>query len=283
MPTATAYAGTRTTAPAGATAHQSCIRRPGSRWTTCRCEPCKRANTRTKKLHGAGVLPNQRAAADARIDDWLQRGWTPAAIASATGLPLVTVQEIVKMRAKGLVRRLNHRTVRAVLTAGAPTRGHLSRLGARRRMQALTWMGWSLQTLSQRTGLPVMTLSDVRGDNGRQLTHPQIAAAITEAYLQLSHLDGGSPGARAYARRKSWAPPAAWDDESLDDPDAQPQGLSSGPHRFQATDTVVIDRVRQLHRAGHSDSEIAVRAGLPSPAAVQKLRHRNGIRKDPAA
>lgn len=256
---------------------QRCIRRQGSVWTQCQCDPCRRQQLRNSKLHQAGLLkmPDHQAAA-LRLQTWLDRGLQPSAIASAIGLSIPATWQIVYRQRQGA--GLQSSTVHRILTAREPTSGRLEATGTRRRLQGLAWMGWSLDDLHERTGVSVMSLSRVRSGVSTVLSM-RAATAVRETYQQLQNAQGPSKQAATFARAKGWAPPAAWDDELIDDPAVQPQGVALEETRARlANDPAVIDEVRVLLAGGYTDQQIAYRVGLTT-SGVQKLRTRHNLRR----
>ncbi|ABS03237.1 hypothetical protein [Kineococcus radiotolerans] len=281
-----ADAETSDTAPAPENDAQRCIRRPGSTWSRCKCADCRAHDARLTKLNRTGrynatALATAQARAFTRLEHWIALGWEPLAIASATGVAQPTCWEIVREIRAGHRRDLQHATVRRILTAGPPTAGFIGVTGTRRRLQALTWMGWGLSRLSQEIGIPVMTLSDARSDNGPSTVAAVIAATIADAYDRLSSTRLPARQPHAHAARHRWAPPAAWDDETIDDPTVTPEGVDTtagaGTARY-ANEPDVVETVELLYSAGLTDQQIGYRIGL-TPSGVQKLRLRHKIRR----
>lgn len=96
--------------------------------------------------------------------------------------------------------------------------------GTARRLQALVAAGTTQADLACHLGVLPGNLGPlVNGEN------PQVTArtrqAVAALYEQLWNPAHPDPRAVAHARRKGWAPPVAWDDESIDTPDARPEGV----------------------------------------------------------
>ncbi|MGW2582978.1 hypothetical protein ACWCYZ_16855 [Streptomyces virginiae] len=98
--------------------------------------------------------------------------------------------------------------------------------GTRRRLQALVACGWPQAQLAARLGWKDTNLSQlIRAD--RTLAHT--ALAVRDLYTTISGQDPHAHGvglqaynrARNAAAAASWPPPAAWDDETIDDPGAR--------------------------------------------------------------
>lgn len=107
--------------------------------------------------------------------------------------------------------------------------------GTARRIQGLCCIGWSLNQQARRIGWLVSNYALVAKG------HPVTAATarlIAGLYDQLS-MTPAAPGysstrARKFAAGKGWAPPLAWDDDTIDDPRARPDGSVNQPKRVAA-------------------------------------------------
>lgn len=104
-----------------------------------------------------------------------------------------------------------------------------SKIGLKRRLQALSADGISTSDLSEFSGLSYSVLVDIRTKQDKRRT--TLGAQIVEAYTKLAGCDpvekfGADPAetARLKTRAKSqgWPPSIFWDDDTIDDPDAFP-------------------------------------------------------------
>lgn len=96
---------------------------------------------------------------------------------------------------------------------------YVSAAGSVRRLQALACLGWSARHVAERTGVTEHHLSRVRRGGAGGQVRASVAAAIREAYEQLSMTVRDSRDGRkvtAVARRHGWRPPLDWDEEALD-------------------------------------------------------------------
>ena len=202
----------------------TCIRRWFSTWSTCGCPRCAPVARRHRKLAEAGLATRTPSAqAWAVLDQMRARGWSATAIASATGVPELNVQSVFTELRDGHRRVFGPTIARLIVEHGEPTRGLISAVGSTRRLQALARLGWTNTAIAEAAGLPLMTVSVVR--TGRHATiAPRTAARVSEAYRLLSGTPGPSKPTRATAEAAGWAPPLAWDEGAIDDPDAQPEG-----------------------------------------------------------
>lgn len=117
-------------------------------------------------------------------------------------------------------------------------------VGYRRRLRALQALGWSYTRLAPLLGCNTSTLhARTEATTVSRANHER----MVEVYDRLSmttpigtHVERD----RRRAQAKGWAPPLAWDDDSLDDPDAQPyRGRTRGANpELQRVDEVVVER-----------------------------------------
>lgn len=134
------------------------------------------------------------------------------------------------------------RTVKRLLVLGG--RKLVPVIGTRRRLEALACLGWSRQELSTRMGHDRSYLGMLLRN---QHIEPANAAAVARLYDELSMTWCTSRTAgrvAADARSRGYAPPLAWDDHDLDDPDARAYGSGQRAARAAADyDQVVVDRI----------------------------------------
>ncbi len=151
--------------------------------------------------------------------------------------------------------------------------------GSARRLQALAAIGYGLLDLTEHLGWAKSRVQNVQTLKARRVRRVT-AEHVARVYDALAMTPGPSTRARDLALRKGWAPPLAWDDDEIDNPDAQP---APGPRRWvtppnpQRIAAVLAgdeaarraltgaDRqqlVRHLHAEGLSDTEIAARTGM---------------------
>ncbi|MFF4403768.1 hypothetical protein [Streptomyces sp. NPDC001404] len=144
--------------------------------------------------------------------------------------------------------------------------------GTRRRIQALAARGWTHRALAPRLGIDELYVGDLTQQNTVTSRH---ARKVVEIYNLLWDADplqhGVSPSsatrARARAEREGWAPPMAWDDETIDDPTAQPD-FGDGTHRRGTTHA----EITWLLAAGETHvGAIAARLGVSEGAVRQSL------------
>ncbi|MFF9758609.1 hypothetical protein ACF1G4_03410 [Streptomyces caelestis] len=115
------------------------------------------------------------------------------------------------------------------MTAPAPEETVLA-AGTVRRLQGLGVAGWPVGRLARESGLTPYRITQLVTTAPAAVTVAE-ARAVAAVYARYS---GASPGlcgvshiharaARDRATAAGWAPPAAWDDDTIDDPAAIPQ------------------------------------------------------------
>lgn len=106
-----------------------------------------------------------------------------------------------------------------------------SRLGTRRRLEALHAIGWSGAQLGELLGVTVQAVYRLRTQD--TLIYPTTAAKVAELYEKLwdtPQIGWMADRTRRMAQRNGWAPPMAWDD--IDDPDEKPQHRLTKRQRY---------------------------------------------------
>jgi len=180
-------------------------------------------------------------------------GWTWEQIGDAAGIAATVPNGLWR----GRYRRIQGDGYTALLSVPlTPQRSRrgLDSCGTRRRVQALAWMGWPATEVAKRAGIPVSTLQTLIMPT-RRISYGY-AARVAEVYETLSHLQGPSKVAAGKARGLGFAPPLAWDDDTIDDPAAVPD-FGDAPHR-----RVEADEIRHLRAGGCPDWDIARRLGI---------------------
>jgi hypothetical protein len=92
--------------------------------------------------------------------------------------------------------------------------------GTRRRLQALIATGWPIRELARQMGWAGNPGLLLYGE--RQQVHKHTAALVADVYDRLWDIPGPSLRSRRAAQRAGYAPPSAWDDDTIDDPAATP-------------------------------------------------------------
>ena len=148
---------------------------------------------------------------------------------------------------------------RRLVAYGRWDNGMVPMVGTTRRLRALSALGWPYRALGAELGLgnarsTLPRLMSARGDIVAAVT----AERVADMYERLSATPGPSVITRQRALAKGWVPPLAWDDDTIDDPDAVPH----------------VEAVREPNRRGDFAAEYAELrdyVGLTDPAIAKRL------------
>ena len=159
-------------------------------------------------------------------------GVSIARIADAAGISTATVSGMLYTRGpdRGRCEQLRADNARRILGVRAEdiVTGSVDATGTRRRLQALMAIGWPQLRLAPHFGLHPHYVTEL-------LRQPRVygttAVAVAAAYDRLWNQDPRQHGVDVgpykktvnQARANAWPPPAAWDDEEIDDPAAHPE------------------------------------------------------------
>lgn len=215
--------------------------------------------------------PARRHIADLRA-----RGVTHAGIADAAGLSTNVITSI--RDGQPTIRVEVARRILAVDLADIIARsnrwGFVPAIGSRRRIQALLAIGWRHGDITPR----------IRANGAR--THSQLvlhqagtsvarvtADAVRAVYDELWATPGPSTATRKRAAALGYAPPMAWDDDTIDDPAATPAGIPTTRPRTDP-DEWLAD-VAEMAAQGRSIAEVCARIGS-KPDAVERRLYRYG-------
>lgn len=210
-----------------------------------------------------------------------QHGLSATSIASAAGISPYTIWYLFNgdPRRNRPPARQTTATIAELLLAVQPHAvipavGYLNSTGTQRRLQALIALGWSAQQIDTRLGVPFGRTHEI-------LLAPRVkgrtARAVRALYASLSEStpDGDKAGitrARNWAARQGWAPPIAWDDDTIDDPTAEPAHLAPDS---EPIDPLLVEMVVALISKPLRPDERAMAARLnddEKTAVIVKLR-----------
>jgi len=252
----------------------------------CRCGACRTANTenqaryrRRKALERWGSVPPHFVdAAEAREHVRMLMaagmGWLRIAKKAGVGegavARLLYGQPYKDIPPSQRITLVNHRKLLAVQLDIADGR-HVDATGTRRRLQALMTVG--------RTGSELMVaIGDQRTRFGtllaQQVVEARTARKVRELYerwwdlappVETREQRINVSKAKNFATKHGFAPPMAWDDDTIDDPAAE-------PNLGDASDAGLdLAEVRHLRAGGCSDDEIARRMGYTASSFARAL------------
>jgi transcriptional regulator with XRE-family HTH domain len=209
----------------------------------CRCVPCTDAATaeeRRRRLDAfIGTEPRRVDAGPVRehVRSLQAAGIGYKRVAALAGVAPSTVAKIIHRdpsRADGGPRaRVEPETARRILAVRAAVDtvsdgGVIDGTGTLRRLHALHARGWSRRALAARLGVEHNTLTHIEK---AETSSGRLARAVRALYEELwdQAPPSATPAERAaitrtlrWAEQHQWVPPAAWDDDLIDDPSAVP-------------------------------------------------------------
>lgn len=145
--------------------------------------------------------------------------------------------------------------------------------GTMRRLQALSALGFTFDDIGTRVGIAAGTVGQIARGMRVIVTHTT-ADSVAKVYAELSMSVGPSDRARNRAVSKGWAPPLAWDEDTIDDPGAEPAGVPSRPTHLRSYG-LDLDEWLFLVRAGELPERAAERCGVQL-TTVDRLARRHG-------
>lgn len=200
----------------------------------CRCAPCAKANsdyerTRQRRIaYGTWAPLVDAEPARAHVRALMAQGVGHKRIAREAGLNHGHVGRLLygqPHRGQGPSKRISPE-VSAALLAVRPEPCLADPTGTVRRARALFAAGYTQTFLARRLGLTVGGFNAVAWGRNRVEVRLSTADRIAELYEDLA--DKTPPEtqsarrARTMATRNGWAPPICWDDDTIDDPLAEP-------------------------------------------------------------
>jgi hypothetical protein len=198
-----------------------------------------------------------------------QHGFSIRSIADASGVAAATISELNRGVCSGLkvVTENLILSVTAEKILSRPNReGFVPNIGARRRLQALMVIGYRHSDISAKLGFNSALVLNQAGNWISRRKHDK----VKDVYGQLWNRPGPSARTRGRAASLGYLPPLAWDDESIDDPSAEPE-TGDTTKKGEA----LVEDVEFLVRNGASAEEIEHRTGKAWPSIERQL-HRYG-------
>ncbi|MEU6217236.1 hypothetical protein ABZ845_06885 [Streptomyces sp. NPDC047022] len=237
----------------------------------CRCDACRTAHREyeqkrsRQKAYGTWQPYVDATPARQHVRALMSRGLGWRRIADLSGVARGTVNKLLYGSPKPSIRirdEVADRLLAVDYSTELVADGALvDATGTWRRIRALVAVGW-----------PKVHIARALGSHGQGLQlHERLVLASTarrvaELYDAWWDADPTGHGVQAaqvgracrYASSRGWAGPMAWDDDALDDPEAQPhtesrQAISAAERR---------EEVEHLASFGTSTTEIAMRVGL---------------------
>lgn len=244
----------------------------------CRCSVCRAARAAyersrvRRRAYGREDLVDAAPVAE-HVRRLQSSGLGAPRIAQLAGVSTSVTGRLLygntkRVRVESARRLLSVRPGLVTLADGA----RVDATGPVRRLQALVALGWALTTLSEFAGWDpphaqrMLTQGTCTARRAREIqalydrlwaTLPPQETAVQRMVAERS---------RRLARSRGWAPPLAWDDDTIDDPAATPE-LGSAPQS-----AVDLADDEYLRSAGVPDEQIAARMGVALESLLQARR-----------
>lgn len=243
----------------------------------CRCSPCTRAQNvedRCRRLDAHLGVPRRIDAGPVRdhIRALKAAGIGNQRLAQLAGVSASTVSKLVHRdpnRRDGLPQQnITPATAAKILAVQASLENAskgalLDGTGTLRRLHALHARGWSRRALAAELGVATYSLGYIEQ---RGTATGSMARAVRDLYDRLwdQQPPNGTQQEQAaitttlrWAAQNRWQPPAAWDDETIDDPTSRPRGTV----RARLTATQRLDELMFLVRSGAPLDDAVRRTG----------------------
>ncbi|MBF9523073.1 hypothetical protein [Mycobacteroides chelonae] len=117
------------------------------------------------------------------------------------------------------VQRKTARIILAIRVPARPSDVLVDSTGTVRRVRALVAIGWPQTHIAERAGLTSRRLSQLMR---QPMIHARNANLVTDTFNALHMTPGPCGPIRKTAQRRGWVPPLAWDEDTIDDPNATP-------------------------------------------------------------
>jgi hypothetical protein len=250
----------------------------------CRCDDCREANRiqaserRRQHMYGRDWLVDATPAREHLLELSRQgMGWKK--VAAAAGVSATTVGGLLYGSHPDDPTHPDHRprslrinkaaatkilAVRAMLAPGA----NVDATGTRRRLQALVTLGYPVSALGRRLGKTSSNMFiTLESPQVLEATRRRVAALYDELWntppaAVTRHERTSATRAKRHAAARGWLPPLAWDDDTIDDPEATPEGMSA------VRPLSIHEQVLELLEIGCSVTELPSRVGARNLNAV---------------
>lgn len=272
----------------------------------CRCAPCRASSATYEqnriRQHAYGRWDNLVDAGPVRehLKAVMAQGVGRRRVSQLAGMSASAVSNLVwgKRRSDGEVRptaRVRQETADRLLAIQAsPAGGALvPATGAARRVQALVALGWSqarvsieleYRSPSQLTALALgrLEVMTARHDREVRAVYDRLSMQLPPQTNQRERISVSR--ARAYAKRRGWLPPLAWDDGDLDDPETSPEALQEAAimHDTELDEAAIYRRMHgdKTVRLSKADAAELVARCTAAGWSLIEIAQRTGIRPE---
>lgn len=228
------------------------------------------------RQHAYGRPVGDRVAVDPvrrHVDSLREAGLSIERIAALADVAYTTVATL--RRRQGADAMMNRPVAERLLAVNLPQHlgevaasgDHVDATGMARRLQALIADGHSQRSLAEQLGMSSESVGRLlRGQLCKARTHRAVAAIFEELQLQ----PGASAPSRLRGERLGWALPLEWDEDTIDDPAAEPARARRGARTLTATD-VNRREAQELAQSGTDTENIARELGVSTRTVERYL------------
>lgn len=196
----------------------------------------------------------------------MARGMGTMRIAEQARVPQSTVNNLVYGQRGKVVGRIDAATEHRLLAVRFEPQ-FVDSTGTRRRVHALVAAGYLYRDVARGIGwTPSNLCMLLRKDRVRWET----ARRVRVLYEALEAQPGPSSKARARGTRNGWAPPLAWDEDTIDDPSASPADVVRS-HRLSNRIEDLVEDVEWLVATGATWASACGRLEMRSDALERAL------------
>ena len=249
----------------------------------CRCDDCRAAcrehSRDSRRRAAAQAFGSAPAIPEDLVDAAPARERLRALTGAGMGLRQIAAASGVERRTLGAVlagsRHRVHRRLldRMLAVRYDPAEGsRVDGTGTARRLQALVATGWAQNELADKLGInPSRINRIVRAKNVNVTVATRKAVNILYDELKNRDPKTSQSRSRTRARKAGWAPPSAWDDDTIDDPAAAPATAKAAAKRCRRLD---LDELEFLLDNGQTGPKIIAQTGV-SRDAIRNSCKRN--------
>lgn len=235
--------------------------RPARGIKGCTCEPCRTAEAvydkKRRYLNATGrTLMVDATPVANHIRSLFDNGAGWVQIATAASTSSATLHAILNGRITQCRRATAHKILNVKAEEVIPASRLIDATGTIRRVRALFAMGHTKKAISAASGVEQSTLTEFINAHSTVVT-VHTADRVKSALRTLGGTRGTSARSLNRARLNGWAPPAAWDDETIDDPAAVPDWGETVPAYVAH-----VENLRELEAQGYNREQIAARLGV---------------------
>jgi len=203
----------------------------------CRCDTCRNdcklqmRRYRRSKAYGKVYLVDA-GPVRAHVQALQREGLGAERIARLAGVGLGTMNGLLYgFGGKPPSRKIHPEPAKKILAVSATidtlsSRAAMDGTGTRRRLQALAAIGWSMSAVARAWGksppcvIPLFTAERVRVGTARAVRelYDALSSAPPPYHSGSRHQKAAITRTKRMAAERGWRPPAAWDDDTIDDP-----------------------------------------------------------------